>query len=407
MSLARTCTKSFVFGYLIEILPSFVSLVLKVLKHKARCSDLRFLTQKLNGNISKFFVVLFGGYQLLKQRLRPYIPDSRKRTQIASITSSCVSLAFIHPSQRMDIAMFLAVRSADAYVRFHHKQFKIPTLLKQMTPALLFQLSCWQIMYSWFYYPTTLPNQYNKWISKMADMDSSLIRYLRQVKSGEITVGLSGDPTYLMESAQKLGLPPSMGDFRLGPIHLTLVQSGIQGTWDYIRHVWKKGFLSSLRIYVPVHVLSTILFKLKRIKSPKQFVDSVRIALLGAMQSSSFLATFISLCWAPILVYRRLLPSTKDGPLQQNLASFLCGLSIFIEKPSRRKEMALYVFPKALESFATQRVPHWILNLPLLSPLTSFVLFAGSMSYLLSTYELDSDACPRMAHQLFPLFLEK
>ena len=68
----------------------------------------------------------------------------------------------------------------------------------------------------------------------------------------------------------------------------------------------------------------------------------------AAVRSSSFLASFIAIIWATITTVRTLLGT--DSVAGPALGSSLCGLSLFLEKKSRRKELAMYVLPRAIES---------------------------------------------------------
>lgn len=66
-------------------------------------------------------------------------------------------------------------------------------------------------------------------------------------------------------------------------------------------------------------------------------------------RSSAFLASFIALAWAPILYLRKIVnDDTMYGPLLGSIAS---GLSVLIEKKNRRRELAMYVLPRAMESW--------------------------------------------------------
>ena len=71
--------------------------------------------------------------------------------------------------------------------------------------------------------------------------------------------------------------------------------------------------------------------------------------LLSVLRSSSFLATFIATIWSCICTVRN--ATHQDTALGPLLGSFLCGFSIFLERKSRRGELALYTFPRALYSF--------------------------------------------------------
>jgi hypothetical protein len=73
-------------------------------------------------------------------------------------------------------------------------------------------------------------------------------------------------------------------------------------------------------------------------------------AATAAVRSSAFLGLFIGLTWGGVCAARQLGPrdpSEQSGPL---LGSLLGGLSIFVENPHRRAELATYVAPRALQT---------------------------------------------------------
>lgn len=141
-------------------------------------------------------------------------------------------------------------------------------------------------------------------------------------------------------------------------------------------------------IYGALHFVPALLFKKKEwMKEPGRMILKT---LVGTARSSSFLGVFVviyqGICFGVPLpsphflitfysawlcgrnnlwdVMRRLSPEAfKSLPfllaLQRFLKSkamfwipgFLSGLSLFVEAPRRRPELAMYVMPKALESF--------------------------------------------------------
>jgi hypothetical protein len=55
------------------------------------------------------------------------------------------------------------------------------------------------------------------------------------------------------------------------------------------------------------------------------------------------------MAWGPILYLRGILgDDTTLGPL---LGAFSCGFSVLIEKKNRRRQLAMYALPRAMESW--------------------------------------------------------
>lgn len=115
------------------------------------------------------------------------------------------------------------------------------------------------------------------------------------------------------------------------------------------------------RAMFQVHFLPILLTNPSSIMRPHRAL----LALLAAIRSATFLSTFVSSCWLGVcftrtLVSARLFPKIShdvwDGPYGGTLVgSLLCGTSIWIENARRRREVALYVLPKALRASISEK----------------------------------------------------
>jgi len=209
--------------------------------------------------------------------------------------------------------------------------------------TFLFVMSCWEIMYSWFYTPEALPPSYQKWISNMAGMDLRLLDYLRLLRNRN---DHTSHTDVLHQYALDYGYHPHQGDPGHGFVSCTLIHPHAPDhCYKNWIHFFRIGFVKSLKIYIPVQFIP-LLFRFDKVKA-----DPVRVLLktfLGALQSSTFLATFIMYIWAGVCIVRNALQEESVyGPM---FGTFLCGFSLLLEKKSRRSEFALYVIPRALIS---------------------------------------------------------
>jgi hypothetical protein len=100
----------------------------------------------------------------------------------------------------------------------------------------------------------------------------------------------------------------------------------------------------------------------------KKNLKGLRKALVSAARSSSFLAAFITLFYYGVCLARtRVGPHLigKDAASRQTIDAgvcvgcgcFMCGWSILFEHASRRKDMALFVAPRALATLLPRRYP--------------------------------------------------
>ncbi|KAE9408061.1 hypothetical protein BT96DRAFT_954052 [Gymnopus androsaceus JB14] len=310
------------------------------------------------------------------------------------------------PSPTLDLTLLVLVRAMDVafqsiILKFTAKAEPEPLVepgkvkLTTRLDALVFWACSARIMWCFFYEPERLPSTYVKWIRTLAGVDARLLRTLRLIRSGEWTYtrGSPTQPTILTSYAKDLGYPSSWGDpLRLpafgGPsAENTWKALGVQGRQDLggvpcelvhggvgsglslagsctanssIRGV--KAFFEAVLVYLPAHFLPVLITRPQVLLRPHR----VLATLLGTFRSAAFLSTFISSFWLAVcftrtLALARLFPNIShnfwDGPRGCILAGcLLCGSSIWIENGRRRGEMALYVLPRALRSFISDRL---------------------------------------------------
>jgi hypothetical protein len=346
-----------------------------------------------NGDAAAFFAVLCGGtvaFEGIAKWIARTIPDMRKtgRKAEADLDRTAQFLSFFGTylaaylairqlrdrGRRTDLMLFAVVRAGDILLRgttergwparIHAERHSLKGLVLDNIPTLVFSGSCFIIMWCWFYEPRALPKAYSKWISRMSELHPSLHRALRLIREGRIHYGKSGPNNHLLfEVAEGYNLPEFMGDISaMGPdnphgfqqMPCLLVHKGLTdscpGHW---KNVWVNGFKRSILIYLPIHFLARAFSIATRKKSspPIHYFEVAQRILKDAFFSTSFLSTFITLVWMPICTLRShvMAPGYADtvgyGP---GLGSFLCGFSILLERKSRRRELALFVLPRAI-----------------------------------------------------------
>lgn len=229
-----------------------------------------------------------------------------------------------------------------------------------MVDPLAFVASCGPIMWAWFYSPESLPRGYNKWITSAAHVDLRLIEALRRCRTGELRyTEETGQAPLLGGMCKDYDLPYEWGNpAKVVPFPCDIVHMGRGPSCEY--HAWRRFWLSwrwAMYTYLPL-AMALQLRKPTR-KSPL-------LALLSASRSSAFLATFITLFYYGVCLSRtRVGPHLigKDVPCRQRIDSglcvgtgcFLCGWSVLIETASRRKDMALFVAPRAMATLLPRR----------------------------------------------------
>ncbi|KAK7921024.1 hypothetical protein PG985_009046 [Apiospora marii] len=358
-----------------------------------------------------FCATLVGGSTLLEILLRRLcfrIPGSlsvaaRKRLSrwLASFTAACFSLKLLQskasqaftetvPAEKdsnldtapttikyagrtLDLSLFAFCRALDVIIgelwaqrrtrRVADKQWtSIEIAASRLADPSMFAVSCALIMWSWFYYPSRLPRAYNKWISSAASVDKRLIQALQRCRTRELRYGEdTGQAPLIQGMCRDYKWPLQWGDPAVAvPFPCEVVHMGCGPSCEY--HAlsrFGRSFRWSMFTYLPLNLL---------LVARKPSFRKLKYALLSAARSSAFLGAFITffyygVCLARTRVGPHLLGKDAaardriDGGLCVGTGCFACGWSILLENPGRRKDMALFVAPRALATLLPRRYP--------------------------------------------------
>lgn len=236
-------------------------------------------------------------------------------------------------------------------VSFH--SVKVEAFVSRMTDPVSFVASCALIMWAWFYAPDNLPKAYNKWITSAAHVDSRLIEALRRCRTNELVYAQdTGQAPLLGSLCQDYNLPYEWGDpAKAIPFPCDVVHMGRGPSCEY--HAWRRFCLSwqwSMYTYLPLALAL-------QLRNPSR--RGLKVALLSAVRSSTFLGTYIALFYYGVCLGRtRLGPHLLgkgvecrqriDGGLCVGAGCLLCGWSVLIETAGRQRDMALFVAPRAM-----------------------------------------------------------
>ncbi|KAI2632411.1 hypothetical protein GGR54DRAFT_627752 [Hypoxylon sp. NC1633] len=276
-----------------------------------------------------------------------------------------------YAGRTLDLTLFAAIRALDVIVGEIWAQRRrrrtaagqwtqIESLVSKLTDPTIFAASSALVMWAWFYSPSQLPKSYTKWISSAAAVDPRLIEALNRCRTGQLLYGEdTGQAPLLQSMCVEYKWPPEWGDpVKAIPFPCEVVHMGCGPSCEY--HALSRFYRSfkwSMATYLPLNLLAR-----------KKNLKGVRAAFLSAARSSSFLAAFITLFYYGVCLARtRLGPhvigkdqqsrQTIDGGLCVGSGCFLCGWSVLLEKAARRKELALFVTPRAMATLLPRRYP--------------------------------------------------
>lgn len=266
--------------------------------------------------------------------------------------------------QTLDLTLLVTTRAADAaacvaWTRWSawRKARNRWTFVESVAPKFgdtgVFVLSSSVIMWAWFYVPDRLAKSYGKWISEAAQVDWRLIELLRRARRGEFVYGKdTGQAPFIQSMCKDYGWPLEWGDLtQTIPLPCEMVHMGSgpcceKHAADRFLKTFKFGFAT----YFPLQAA----LGFRKLTSIRMLVRTV----IDASRSSTFLAAFVTLFYYFVCLSRTRLgpkifdkktitPQMWDSGLCVGAGCLMCGWSILFEKNSRRRELSLFVAPRA------------------------------------------------------------
>ncbi|KAI8048667.1 hypothetical protein BDF22DRAFT_761422, partial [Syncephalis plumigaleata] len=370
---------------------TFILRLLAVFRKKTTLRDA--LVVALSGTATLRFGAAFGVFafvwKLFNHGLRELRGvDDRWNNFIGGIYISLFlggfALLIESPQYRVTYAQQFFVRALQAsYASLHARNLiSIP-----YGGALLFMAACSQTMYAYMMKPNTLPPDFYRFMVKAARVPDPILRYnahnvmhgyVDPAKGLELIKRYKHTPGNLERVANMSSTP--------GPLTCALIHPHNDScTWSGIEW-WLRVFQMISPVYVSLNFAPMLTLRLfKFIKEP---LPLLRKALFNTLRSSTFLATYVAsfltfIClhrntveWIRKLTGRRL----ADSKLLVYLFGWLNGFAIFIEHPTRRVELGLYVLPKAAESLFSVMVQR---RLAVVIPHGEIGLFAIGMGIIM------------------------
>ncbi|KIH93489.1 hypothetical protein SPBR_04176 [Sporothrix brasiliensis 5110] len=316
------------------------------------------------------FVAAYGGL---------HKADGTKTTAIAGAATPATQFTNVtipYAGRTLDLTLFAVTRAVDVIVGelwARHKARRVAAgswsslevLIGRLIDPAIFSMSSGLVMWAWFYAPSRLPHAYNKWITSAAAVDARLINALRLCRNNQLQYGkdLGPDARVLEGMSQDYGWPLSWGDPAVTvPFPCTMVHMDCGPSCEYhaLMRMWR-SWRWSMATYLPLSLLLVL-------RKPNRNPRGVLKAILSAIRSSAFLGTFITLFFYGVCLARtRIGPlilgtsvaarQTIDSGLCTAVGCGLCGWSILIERASRRKDIGLFVVPRALATMLPRRYP--------------------------------------------------
>ncbi|KAI8089945.1 uncharacterized protein BX664DRAFT_334285 [Halteromyces radiatus] len=398
--------RSFLLAYGLRAGVNFCLYLLRVMRKRAPLSNI--LVASFKNLDSVRFGAMFGSFaflwKLVNNGMRIYRGKDDRLNGLISGAIAGLSILFEKKDRRVDIAQQLLVRALQAVYNagkardiFHFKN----------GDALLFGLTSAQVLYSYTMQPTTLPPDFYSFMLKAARCPEEGLKL-----NAKNVRGLPITPEEVLNGIQKLRPTP-----RALAVASTITPHPIAVPCETL-HPWMdscnaiaverftKVFKSMMPVYGTLHFIPMLLFRRKLLRSdPTKMISKTTWATL---KSGAFLATFVTLYQYQVCMHRNLLDA---GWIRFNhkylyyIFGFVCSYSsIFLEDKKRRSELALYVLPKAVQSFyQILYQKHMMIKIKHFEVIMSSV----AMGIIMSFYQEEADVLSSFVRKLMYQFVQK
>ena len=316
---------------------------------------------------------ILNGYMFFSRHTPKNSVMGRYRGQVAGMLAG-LSLTLAPADMRATLAIFLAVRALEVQGKLAANRGFLPAL--ENGDALLMSAASAVVMAAYVVLPRTLEPAYIRFLNTHIQTPPVHVHALRRMVSGrtlDLTTPVNGLNAvrarhFPRGSAGAKPLPAAFArpagpgggyDAAAGAAAIggsidgfaQLLHPGESTLWYFVKR-WFLGFKLSVPVYVPVYLTSTLLFSASRLLT-RPLPQLQRVAK-GIAVSSLFLTTYtaIGVSMLPVLRWLGLRYSVVGpslAPLAVSVAGMIAGFSVLLEKKSRRIELALFVFQKAID----------------------------------------------------------
>ncbi|KAK3235454.1 hypothetical protein CYMTET_54347 [Cymbomonas tetramitiformis] len=271
---------------------------------------------------------------------------ARYRFAIAGAVSA-FGIVFAPRGPRRTISLVIFVRALEVLAKLLVEKKVVSPV--PFSDVLLMSLASARVMWCWIFEPHNVDDSYLGFLNRIGGKPVSFLRTAASVYMQQPL-----DLALVNKDRQRLGMQ-LLPTGKLLSLADVVYRPGESSLVHFCRYT-VEGCQRTVKVYLPVHLLPLLLFNFHLLL--RKPVGTIANTALGITRSSVFLALYCALGWVGFEAAEALTQRPKGGPARSHatlksvghFAGAFCGLSLGIEKPGRRIELALYTFTQAIRT---------------------------------------------------------
>ncbi|MED6136818.1 hypothetical protein PIB30_059288 [Stylosanthes scabra] len=249
-------------------------------------------------------------------------------------------------TQHTSLAIYILMRAAVLASRCGIKSKRFGKYCKPLTwkhgDIFLMCLSSSQILSAYILKQDSLPSSYKSFLNKHGGKDAVILQGVKDIASGKPFTNLEAIEKYYKTVGVDVKLDPKM------KVPCSIVH-GNQSCSGHILSFLVEAYKRALPVYLPVYLIPALIVHRNGLLKRPNIIFAK--GLLGTARSSLFLSVYCASAWMWTCFLFRIFKRCNIPMVA--MGTFPTGLALAIEKKSRRIEISLYCFARAVESFFT------------------------------------------------------
>ncbi|KAJ4701334.1 Transmembrane protein like [Melia azedarach] len=271
---------------------------------------------------------------------------ARWRALLAGLIAGPSMLLTGPNTQHMTLAIYILMRAAVLASRCGIKSKRFGRICKPLTwkhgDIFLMCLSSSQILSAYILKQESLPPSYKSFLNKHGGKDAVILQGVKEIACGLPFSNLEAVEKYYKATGVDIKLDPDM------KVPCSIIH-GNQACTAHVVSFFIQAYKRALPVYLPVYLIpALIVHRQGLLKRPLTILGK---GLLGTARSSLFLSVYCSSAWMWTCFLFGIFKKCNIPMVA--MGTFPTGLSLAIEKKSRRIEISLYCLARAIESFFT------------------------------------------------------